>query len=146
MPYLANLPPRTRLLGWQSPAQTDALLASASLLVLPSRAEVLPIAILEAMARAIPILATPVGALPEILIHNHNAWLVQPDQPEALAQALATLIASPETRARLGQAGLETWQASLTIAQTATALQALYQQAASRARPSAARQPSLAVP
>ena len=58
------------------------------LLVMPSRQEGLPMAALEAMARGIPVLATRVGALDQVIESNHNGWLVEPEKLQALAGCL----------------------------------------------------------
>ncbi|MBL4783039.1 MAG: glycosyltransferase family 4 protein [Porticoccaceae bacterium] len=60
------------------------------LLVMPSRQEGLPMAALEAMARGIPVLATRVGALDQVIENNRNGWLVKPEKPLALAGCLHT--------------------------------------------------------
>ena len=60
------------------------------LLVMPSRQEGLPMAALEAMARGIPVLATRVGALDQVIQDQQNGWLVEPEKPKALAGCLHT--------------------------------------------------------
>ena len=125
---------RIRLPGWQSPAQTEALLAGAAILVLPSHHEVMPLAVLEAMARGIAIVTTPVGCLPDILQHGVTASLVPPGDPARLAAALAHLIDCPAERARLGDAALDVFRARLTVPATAAQIQAIYRQAAATSR------------
>ena len=121
---------RIRMPGWQNPAQTDALLAGAAILVLPSHHEVMPLAVLEAMARGIAIIATPVGCMPDILQHSVSAILVPPGDPPRLSAALAHLIDSPAERARLGNAALHVFQDRLTVTAAAAQIQAIYRQAA----------------
>ncbi|OUS11959.1 hypothetical protein A9Q89_07295 [Gammaproteobacteria bacterium 53_120_T64] len=60
------------------------------LLVMPSRQEGLPMAALEAMSRGIPVLATRVGALDQVIANDQNGWLVEPEKPFALARCLHT--------------------------------------------------------
>jgi glycosyltransferase involved in cell wall biosynthesis len=75
--------------------------------VLPSLGENLPIAILEAMAAALPVVATRVGGVPELVEDGVTGCLVEPGDAQDLARALAGLIADPERRAALGRAGVQ---------------------------------------
>jgi glycosyltransferase involved in cell wall biosynthesis len=95
---------RTDFPGWLDAAGVDAVLRRADVLVLPSFAENLPMAILEAFARGIAVVATPVGAVPEVIDHERNGLLVPVGDVEALAAALARLIDDPALRQRLGEA------------------------------------------
>lgn len=79
------------------------LLAEADIFVLPSYGENLPNAILEAMAAALPIICTPVGALPEMLNEDEHALFVPLGDIEALAHALIRCESSPELRAAMGE-------------------------------------------
>lgn len=90
--------------GWVEGAAKDELLARASIFVLPSYAEGLPIGVLEAMINGIPVVATAVGGIPDAL-GNEAGLLVPPGDPAALSAALASLLGSPELRRRMGSAG-----------------------------------------
>jgi glycosyltransferase involved in cell wall biosynthesis len=68
----------------------------------------LPNVLMEAMAVGLPVVATRVGAIPELVEDGRNGLLVTPDDAAALAGALARLLADPELRARLGRAGRAT--------------------------------------
>jgi glycosyltransferase involved in cell wall biosynthesis len=72
--------------------------------VLPSRAENLPIVILEAMASAVPVVATRVGGVPELL-DDGAGLLVDAENPAALADAIKTLIDDPARRRAIGEQG-----------------------------------------
>ncbi len=78
------------------------LLAETDIFLLPSYGENLPNAILEAMAAALPIVCTPVGALPEMLDEGDHALFVPLGDIKALAQALARCESSPELRSAMG--------------------------------------------
>ncbi len=80
----------------------DEFFAALDLYVMPSRAEGLGSSALLAMARGLPVVASRVGGLPEIVEENVTGWLVPPDSPEALADALVTAAAD---RARLRDFG-----------------------------------------
>lgn len=74
--------------------------------VLPSRGENLPIAILEAAAAALPIVATRVGGVPEVVVDNETGLLVEPEDVDGLAAAVARVAADRELRERLGRAAV----------------------------------------
>ena len=132
---------RVAMPGWQDAARTQALLASAAVLVLPSHHEVMPVAVLEAAARGIAIVTTPVGSVPEILQDGVSARLVPPGNVEALAEALGELLDCPQTRARLGEAALAVFHDRLDVAAAAARIQTLYRDAAA---PPRQRAPALA--
>ena len=66
--------------------------AAADLFALPSHTEGSPNVLLEAMATGLPITATAVGGVPEIVTHNENALLVTPGDPQSMGEAMAQLI------------------------------------------------------
>jgi len=99
----APLGRRVRLLGQR--ADVGDLLAAADALVLPSRAEGLGVAALEAMAAGRPVVATSVGGLGDAVVDGETGLVVPPDDPDRLAGALARLLRDPELGARLGRGG-----------------------------------------
>jgi glycosyltransferase involved in cell wall biosynthesis len=82
-------------------------LAGLDVLVQPSRADNLPLAILEAMAAALPVIGTRVGGIPELVLDGETGLLVEPERPAELAEALDALAADPQRRAELGRKGRE---------------------------------------
>lgn len=80
-------------------------LEQADVFVLPSRAENLPVAILEAMAMAVPIIATCVGGVAELVDDGETGLVVPPDDPAAIATALGVVAADENRRRRMGAAG-----------------------------------------
>jgi len=66
-----------------------------------------PLALLEGMALARPIVATAVGGIPEMLVDGESGFLVPPADPAALAAAIAPLLHDPAARVRIGRAGYE---------------------------------------
>ncbi len=86
--------------------QTDmpAFYASLDLLVSSSRQEGLPMALLEGAASGLPVVATRVGAVPEVVLDGQTGFLVQPGDPEELA-ARIELLADRELREHFGVAG-----------------------------------------
>jgi len=67
--------------------------------------EGIPQALMQAMATGLPVVTTPVGAIPELVTHNESGWIVKPEDPEALAAGIAALLGQPELAKKLGQAG-----------------------------------------
>ncbi|MEE8466961.1 MAG: glycosyltransferase [Planctomycetota bacterium] len=94
---------RVRLLGRRE--DLPDLLAACDLFVMPSRAEGLGIAALEAMAAGRAVVASRVGGLGELVLDGVTGRLVPPDDVDALSAALAALCADRGLRARYGEAG-----------------------------------------
>jgi glycosyltransferase involved in cell wall biosynthesis len=94
---------RIRLLGER--ADVPALLADADVFVLSSRSEGLPLSVLEAMAAGLPVVASDVGGVHELVVGGETGLLVRPGDPDELAAALRALLADRELRRRLGDAG-----------------------------------------
>ncbi len=82
-----------------------ALYAAADVLVLPTLADLVPWAVLEAMAMECPVVATDVGAIPEMLAHGVAGFVVPPDDETALVAALRQLLDDPALRRRMGREG-----------------------------------------
>lgn len=80
------------------------LMAASELVVLPSSAEALPTALLEAGAAARPVVATRVGGTPEVVEDGRTGLLVPPGDPAALADAVAGLLSDPERARSYGRA------------------------------------------
>jgi glycosyltransferase involved in cell wall biosynthesis len=95
-----GLGPSFRVLGFRS--DVERLLAAADVFTLSSRQEGLPVAVMEAMALGLPIVATRVGGLPLAVEDGTSGLLVPPEDPAALAAALEQVVGDPDLRARLG--------------------------------------------
>jgi glycogen(starch) synthase len=72
---------------------------------MPSRFEGLPLVALQAALAARPIVATRVGGIPEVVVHQETGLLVESENASALAAAAAFLLANPEIAVRMGYAG-----------------------------------------
>ena len=81
------------------------ILAASDIFVLPSDWEGLPLTIIEAMMAGLPVAATRVGGVPELVEDGVTGYLVPPQDSHALAEALRKLLADPALRRRMGKAG-----------------------------------------
>jgi len=105
-----------RLLGAVAGARKAEVFAAADVLCVPSRSEGLPLVVREAQRAGLPVVASAVGALPDVVAHGRDGWLVPPGDDVALAAGLAALAADAPWRAALaaesarrGQAEARAW-------------------------------------
>jgi glycosyltransferase involved in cell wall biosynthesis len=95
-------------LGHVEYTEMPAFLSCVDALVLPSRSESMPYAVLEAMSCALPVVATRVGGVPEIIDDGRNGMLFRPNNVKGLADHLLALAGDAELRSRLGKAARQT--------------------------------------
>jgi glycosyltransferase involved in cell wall biosynthesis len=88
---------------WIDARERARLLAESDVFALPSRAEGLPMALLEAMASGLPSITTPVGGIPDVLTHGAEGLLVRPGNPLELTAALARYIHDDDARLAAGR-------------------------------------------
>lgn len=88
--------------GWVAGAEREELFERAAVYCLPSKNEGLPMSVLEAMARGIPTVATPVGGIPQVINDGVDGVLIPVDNHQALAVALNHLLESSELRKEMG--------------------------------------------
>ena len=100
-----NLDPLVKIMGFQPHQQVLEFLAQADVLVLPSLSEGIPVAAMEAMAAGLPVVASSVTGVPELVMDGMTGLLVPKQNSEALAEALLKLYNEPEMRMRLGRNG-----------------------------------------
>ena len=82
--------------GWISREELPNYLNQLRLLVLPSYSEGLPNIMLEAMACGTPVLATPVGAIPDIIIDGKTGFIMDDNSPECIAENVIRALNSPD--------------------------------------------------
>lgn len=109
------------------------LMAQADLMVMPSRWEGLPIALLEAVAAGLPVVASAVAGIPEVIADGETGWLVQPDDPEALAAAISEALLDPAEARRRAQLAYARDKAEFSIKASVARVDRLYRELA-RAR------------
>jgi glycosyltransferase involved in cell wall biosynthesis len=97
-----GLADRVHLLGYRQ--DVPDILAAGDVFVMPSLSEGLPLALEEAMSASLPVIASNVGGIPEVVEHEREALLTPPGDPIALADALCRLMRDAGMRAALGGA------------------------------------------
>jgi colanic acid/amylovoran biosynthesis glycosyltransferase len=106
-----------RITGWIGAEQIRHEILQAKALVLPSFAEGLPVALMEAMALERPVVTTWVAGIPELVTHRETGWLVPPGDVGALVTALAELFHTPPERLmEMGKRGRQAVQTRHDIA------------------------------
>jgi glycosyltransferase involved in cell wall biosynthesis len=118
---------RTIFLGQRPNDEVPDLVAAMDVLVLSSRFEGMPLAVLEWMAAGKAIVASRVGGIPAILEDEQEALLVPPREHNAFAQAIGRLLDEPGERRRLGDAARRRQQAEFRFEHTVGLLEALYE-------------------
>jgi len=93
-----------RFAGWVAEEDVPALLNTAVMLILPSRADSFPLAALQASLMERPIVAARVGGLPELVVDGETGRLAEKEDGEALAEAVCGLLSRPEDAVRMGRA------------------------------------------
>jgi len=102
------------------------LLAASDVFVLPTLTEALPTVLAEAMAAKLPIVASMVGGIPEMIVDGANGCLVQAEDVEGLIAACIHLLDHPEKRVALGLEGWSIVNQKFNIVQQVDKLEALY--------------------
>lgn len=123
----------TRFLGVRE--DVPELLAQAACAVLASDYEGCPLAPIEAMAAGVPVVATGVGGVPEVVEHGVTGIVTAPGSAPALAEALAGVLGDPAGAAQMGAAGRARAQARFSRERMAAATAAIYEQAAAGPSP-----------
>lgn len=102
------------------------ILRALDIMVLPSSREGNPMILLEALAAGVPVVASRVGGIPEVIEHGRNGSLVEPLQPRALAGEIARVLRDPELRARYGREGRRTFEERYSAQAMGRRYEALY--------------------
>jgi hypothetical protein len=104
--YPAYLP-YVQFTGSLDDEHLQRLYQSCDLFVAPSLYESFGLVYLEAMNYAKPVIGCRAGGIPEVIDHGVSGWLVEPEAPKALAEAIISLLGSPEKLCQMGMAGRE---------------------------------------
>lgn len=99
--------PRCTVVGRVPISEVGAYYERAAVFCMPTRIEPFGIVFVEALARGVPVVATRIGALPDFIIDDETGYLVEPENPQALADRLIDLLGDPQRQRRLGERGRE---------------------------------------
>ncbi|MGZ8512761.1 MAG: glycosyltransferase [Candidatus Limnocylindria bacterium] len=126
-------PARDRVVFTGRREDVSAITADLDVAVLPSLREAQGISLLEAMARRVPVMASAVGGIPEVVTDGVDGLLVTPGDPGALAAAATRLLTDRELRGRLGDAGYRTVAERFSIDAQVRRIEELYDEELARA-------------
>jgi glycosyltransferase involved in cell wall biosynthesis len=117
---------RVTFLGWVDLNQVTRLMRTAHIFALPSYQEGLPMAIIEAMANALPVVTTPVGSIPDMIRDGDTGLLVPPGDPTALSEAFLHLLRSFDLRAKIGVSARQRYLRDFTVSAMFDGLQLVF--------------------
>jgi colanic acid/amylovoran biosynthesis glycosyltransferase len=124
-----------KFVGYQSQKAVCQYLQHCDVFVLPSFAEGLPVVLMEAMATGIPVIATAITAISELVEDSFNGYLVPPGAVEPLAQRLNQLLSDTQLRQTFGQAGRRKVEQSFDLYQEVNSLKHIMSLAVTQADP-----------
>lgn len=127
-----NLGDRVKFMGARDHDEIAQILQLADIFVLPSLWEGMPMAIMEAMAAGLPVIATDVGGTGELVVQGETGLLVRAGDVVGLAREIARLLDDPELRRHLGARGRERITREFSLDKTVREYEALYEELAER--------------
>ncbi|MEM0338007.1 MAG: glycosyltransferase [Candidatus Caldarchaeum sp.] len=116
-----------RVRFWGVRSDVADILNAADIFTLPSKYEGNPMSVMEAMAAGLPVVASHVGGIPELVEDEHQGLLVPADDQPCLVQGLQALIDNPTKRYQLGKSAVERARKKFDIHQTVQAYEKLYE-------------------
>lgn len=114
------------LTGWVDAARVSTLLKNAAVFVLPSYAEGLPMSLLEAMGAGVPVVASRVGGIADVIADGVNGFLISPGDTRTLTRLLRRLCSDSALGGRLGTAARESVMLRFDADQVVARLERLY--------------------
>ena len=121
---------QVRLLGWIAGSELEHIYDQVDVFCLPSQNEGVPMSMLEAMSHALPVVCTPVGGVPDVIVNGKNGLLVTPGSPDSVAAAILRLLRNPELAEAIGRSGHKTVQETCGIVAVAAQMSTIYRDVA----------------
>jgi glycosyltransferase involved in cell wall biosynthesis len=121
-----GLEDNVEILGWVYEPRKKELLNVATVYVLPSFAEGVPMSILEAMAAGLPVISTPVGGIADVITHRENGMLVTPGSVTELSEAISTLLENADMRAEIARNAHATFLSSFSVETVVSKIESIY--------------------
>lgn len=119
-----------RLLGWVQGSELQAIYDAVDVFCLPSHNEGVPMSMLEAMSRGLPVVCTPVGGVPDVIVDQVNGVLVEPGSAESIAAGILCLLRNPEWAACIARFGRETVETTCSLERVVDQMTTLYEELA----------------
>lgn len=113
--------------GSASREEVTQYMLMSQIFLLPTYREGAPIAIIEAMRASLPIITTPVGAIPDMVTSGLDGILIEPGHPEQIAETVTRLVDNPDMRAKLGQSALEVFRKRFSTKSAIAQLAKIYE-------------------
>ncbi|MBI4963111.1 MAG: glycosyltransferase family 4 protein [Desulfomonile tiedjei] len=121
-----NLGAWVRLKGEVERDRVPLFYGLADIFLLPSFSEGMPMTIIEAMRSGLPIISTPVSAIPEMIEHGVSGWLINPGSPDEIAESVLLLKRDKALRQELGQAAKKTFEDKFDFSKGVDEIRSLY--------------------
>jgi glycosyltransferase involved in cell wall biosynthesis len=128
---LAGLAPRVHFHGWVAPEQVAAIMSRGDILVLPSRAEGLPLVGVQALAAGLAILGSDIGGITEVVESGRNGFLCPADDIEGFAGALRVMLTTDGLLPKM-KAASRSLAAAFAIPNIAAQFQGIFQRVVGR--------------
>jgi glycosyltransferase involved in cell wall biosynthesis len=119
-----KLPSNTMAIGWVSPEKLESLFYQSDMLVVPSRWESFGLIAVEAMRASLPVIASRVGGLAEVVVNGETGLLVEPGNVDELVRAISQL--SREKKKAMGEKGFQRFKKCFTVTRVHQELLRLY--------------------
>ena len=110
-------------------SDVNQILKAFDIFVFPSLTEGLPLVVIEAMATGLPIVASHVGGIPELVVNGETGFLVSPTSKEEIKEAIIKLLNNPELRKEMGQIARKRFETHFSLSQMVQKYMEVYEKA-----------------